>query len=177
MRRDVRKFIGRTRSKIEKLSDSMEKIEKSMGLIAELLTDPSFKADIVNSLFHKLEPNGELFVSRASFNNLINDLILLLDRIELCSESNADSQLKSLVLEIQGILSRNDIKEIRVDRFDPDYCKVVKVIEGSEKEVVLSEVIRRGYICGNKVLRPAEVVVRAIVAFTKKEETTNEEDR
>ena len=177
MRRDVRKFIGRTRSKIEKLSDSMEKTEKSIGLIAELVTDPSFKVNIVNSLFHKLKPNGELFVSRAFFNNLINDLILLLDRIELCSESNADSQLKSLVLEIQGILSRNDVKEISVDRFDPCYCRVIKVIEGSEKEVVLSEIIRKGYICGNKVLRPADVVVKAAVGFTKKEETINEEDR
>ena len=157
--------MSRNKSKINSILKSVRDIEKSTDIMAELVTDPSFKADIVRSVFEKMNASGDIFVLRTIFNILINDLLLLLDRIELLQGSSKDHNLNSIILELNEILQRNDIIEIEAITFNPKYHKVVELIEFPMdmigEEVVIQEVIRKGYICGNRILRPANVAVIA----------------
>lgn len=159
--------------KMDKIVSSISQIEKSIGIIAELVADPSFKTDIVRSAVQKLNVNGEIFVSRTTFETLINDLILLLDRITLMKDSKT-SNLDSVTMELQGILLRNDVTEVKTEKYHPCLHRIVKVIESTGDEVMIVDVIRKGFVYRNKVLRPADVVVKAGKNVNKKGGETNE---
>lgn len=114
------------------------------------LLDDRQKADLIRSL--------EECASFAVIEPFISDLILLLDRVEKIE----DDFSKSVAEELLDILARRNVKRIEVGRtFDSKLHKAISVLKkptATRTEVI--GVSRCGYVFGEKVIRPAEVVVQ-----------------
>ena len=87
----------------------------------------------------------------------IYDLILLLDRVERIEGDFA----KSVEEEILELLGRRGVHKIKVSiEYNPDCNKVIKVIEDPKiSSPKVAAIVRNGYYFGEKVIRPAEVVL------------------
>lgn len=95
----------------------------------------------------------------------LNDLILLLDRME---KTNDEFSI-SVYDELYDILNRRGVSRIKVTTaFDPAINKAVRVYESTEVETLTNkQIVRNGYTLSGKVIRPAEVIVEKPVAKDK----------
>ncbi|MFA5858412.1 MAG: nucleotide exchange factor GrpE [Elusimicrobiota bacterium] len=150
-------------------------------VIAEILQD-AYKNEIVEGVSNKLIGHRESFVDRKILSNIIADLILLNDRLEASikdanllfskATDTQDTNLEWLIFkidsyskEVQNILYQNDVEELTSEsKYNPAIHKVIQVKNtihiNEEKEVV---VVRKGYKMKEKLLRPAEVLVKKYV--------------
>lgn len=99
----------------------------------------------------------------AKFSNLIilSKLISFLENLEKAQNHLQDAGLELVVKELKNIISEQGVDEIKVDvgdEFDPHLAECVEVGVG-ESDNKIVEVIAKGYIMGNRVIRPAKVRV------------------
>ena len=116
------------------------------------------RADYTN-LERRVQDEREGFLKFAN-SVLIVKFLPVLDDLEKAA-SGADEGLKLVLLNLQEVLKSEGVREIKVkkgDDFDPTIMECTVVEGNGEKQKVL-EVIRRGYIMKEKVLRPAQVKV------------------
>jgi molecular chaperone GrpE len=109
-----------------------------------------------------------------SFYNL--DLILnilpVIDNFRVSTEHIPEDQKDShwvvgimhIQRQLENILAENGVKEIEVkvgDNFDPAEHEAVEDREGKKEECknIVKKVIQKGYKIGDRVIRPARVVV------------------
>jgi len=59
----------------------------------------------------------------------------------------------------QKFLEKNNIKEISNLNFDPEYHEAIAQIDSEKESGTIIEVVQKGYLYGDKVLRPAKVIV------------------
>ena len=133
-------------------------------LIEKRLSDAEVSKRAFDRLYEELDrqkKHGAVLDNRP----LYLDLILLADRLESFSgqASEATPALISLRDELREILFRRDIHLIsRVDdTFDPRFQRAVLAedVHAHGKADRVLRTLREGYICGDVVLRPQEVVV------------------
>ncbi len=88
------------------------------------------------------------------------DLLPFLDNLEKAEAFIQDQGLKMVKEQFQQVLTKEGLKEIDLlgKEFDPHLAEAVDVIEG-EKDNMVSGILRKGYILGDKVLRVAQVKV------------------
>lgn len=113
------------------------------------------KADFVNAKKEWSEQLTSLsFFVKADF---IKTLLPIIDAFE-AAEKQADGwqEIKSL---LEGILKKNGFKEIEAlgKDFDPVYHEAMAEVEGEAGKVI--EVVQKGYLLENQVIRPARVKV------------------
>ena len=145
----------------EKLSELSNEISQLKDLFVRRLYEDKNTKIAVEALVNQNEILNNRIYGR-DIDSIVNDLILICDRIE--SNSNCDDFSYSIRDEIIEIFARNGISRIEaneMDNFNPKFHKVVKVIAADEKYLhgVIVYVIRNGYAFGDRVLRHAEVVV------------------
>ncbi|MCL5003835.1 MAG: nucleotide exchange factor GrpE [Patescibacteria group bacterium] len=102
----------------------------------------------------------------AKFSNrlLLARLLTVLDHLELARAHSNDRGLGIIIDDFKSILTGEGLEEIQVkagDSFDPNFQECVEVVAGSEDSKVV-EVVAKGYIIGEKVLRPAKVKVSKV---------------
>lgn len=100
-----------------------------------------------------------------AYCDAISDILPVLDNLERAVQYNSDSEsvakgvemtLKSLI----EILEKNGIKEIDTESFNPEYHNAVMHVEDESKgEGEIVNVLQKGYIKGDKVIRYAMVTV------------------
>lgn len=98
--------------------------------------------------------------------NILLRLMDLLDDLELYLKEDVDNQRKELInfvsskilqiFELEGVV-KLDIKP--GDDYNPDFCEVVHVIENSEMQGKIVDVVRNGYKLKDLIIRVAKVVV------------------
>ena len=102
---------------------------------------------------------------------LYMDLILLLDRIDITKKSATEDStffdfLASIEEEILEILIRRDVEVIRCTdaKFNRKLQQVVEVLETNNEmeNNQVAHVIRRGFKCKERILRPEEVAVHKL---------------
>lgn len=97
----------------------------------------------------------------AKFSNaaLIDKLLAVLDTLEKAQEHLKDKGLNLAVNQFKAILKTEGVEEIQAlgKKFDPILMDCSEVIKG--REGIVAEVIQKGYLLDNKVLRPAKVKV------------------
>ena len=90
---------------------------------------------------------------------LISRLLNVLDNLENLEKHNGDMGLKLTLKEFRQILNEEGLLEIDTlgKDFDSNTMEAIETVEGEERKAV--EVVLKGYMLKNKLLRPAKVKV------------------
>jgi molecular chaperone GrpE len=110
----------------------------------------------------------ESLVARAH-ERLVKELLPVLDDLEralAAAEEHEEAKLEEGVRlvhrELDDALAREGLAEIETDgQFDPHVHEALLSQPSSEEEGTVIEVVQKGYKLGDRVLRPARVVVAA----------------
>lgn len=99
----------------------------------------------------------------SKFSNfvLLERLLDLRDDLERAQTHLKDSGLDMVSKNLQNIISDQGLKEIAVqvgDDFDPNFHECVEVVAG-ESDQKVTQAVGKGYIIGERVVRPAKVKV------------------
>ena len=144
---------GRTNDEI------YEEVAALKDLFARRLMDDKVK----NAAIEKLSASNAALVKaveESQVTGLVKELILLCDRIY--SQPITDEFAYSVLDELLEIMSRRGIEQIRqLDTFDPRIHNAVSVVPATEEcpARAIHQVVRQGYVSGQKVIRPADVIV------------------
>ena len=92
--------------------------------------------------------------------NIINKLLPSLDNLEKVSKHNTDEGLTLSIKSIFEALRGEGLQEIEAlgKKFDPAFMEAIQVKEGKEDDKVI-EIMEKGYMLADKIIRPAKVVV------------------
>ena len=156
-------------TKKEKKSKEKELIE-ALNLKVKELEDKNLRisAEMINSLRRKDEDNAR--VMKYANESLIIDLLTTIDNLERAlniETSNEDitnyqKGMKMIYDSLINTLSKYEVSVIdALDKeFDPTYHQAVMTekVEGKNSGIVI-EVLQKGYIYKDKVIRPAMVKV------------------
>ena len=90
---------------------------------------------------------------------LISRLLNVLDNLENLEKHNGDMGFKLTLKEFRQILNEEGLLEIDTlgKDFDSNTMEAIETVEGEERKAV--EVVLKGYMLKNKLLRPAKVKV------------------
>lgn len=102
----------------------------------------------------------------SKFSNLIllGRLLDLCDDLERAQTHLKDSGLDMVSKNLQNIISDQGLKEINVlvgEEFNPNFQECVEVVSGDKNQRVV-QVLSKGYIMGERLVRPAKVKVSKI---------------
>lgn len=117
---------------------------------------------------------------RASKQGLLSELLLVLDYLEMALQTQCETQEgKNLLFGVEmtrdqmiKFLESQDVKPLESEgAFDPELHQAVETVETAEfDEGQIVETVRRGYKCGEFVLRYAQVKVAAAPGSAEAEE-------
>jgi molecular chaperone GrpE len=83
-------------------------------------------------------------------------------RMEMAPENPVAEGLRHVLEQMEAILARHGVRRIGAagEQFDPDRHEAVSVVETDEvPDRTVMEVARSGFAAGDRVIRPAQVVV------------------
>lgn len=93
---------------------------------------------------------------------VLDDLSRALEAAGLHEEAKLEDGVRLVHRELSGVLAREGLQEISTDSpFDPHVHEALAAIPSEAEEGTILEVVQRGYLLGDRVLRPARVVVAA----------------
>lgn len=78
--------------------------------------------------------------------------------IALKSFSDVPEGIKLIMNKLKSFLESQGIKEIEVDKYDPENHEVISVIENGDGEKV-HDVVSKGYKLGNKIIRYPKIIL------------------
>lgn len=159
--KEVKKEKKKKKDKVKELEDKISKLEQDI-LIS--------KADMIN--YRKRKDDEVSKMLKFCNEDLIKDLLPVIDNFERAiklSEGNTDESFnklsegyKMVYAGLENILAKYEVKAIdgHNKEFDPVYHNAVmtETKEGVEPGMVL-EVLQKGYLYKDKVIRPAMVKV------------------
>lgn len=117
-------------------------------------------ADYQN-LENRIEKQFEQYKIRAN-KNLILKMLDVLDMFDKAEMFVKDAGLKMIKSGFEKALFSEGLKEIVVlnKKFDPNTAECVEVVNGKKEDIVI-EVLRRGYILNDDIIRVATVKVES----------------
>lgn len=100
----------------------------------------------------------EKFVKWANAT-LIDKLLGVLDTLEKAVDHLKDKGLKLALDQFRIVLESEGLKEVKTvaEEFNPETMDAVEMVKGNKNKVV--EVVLKGYMLNDKILRPAKVKV------------------
>ncbi|WP_049546940.1 nucleotide exchange factor GrpE [Streptococcus mitis] len=143
----------------EKVSYIVDKVEDIESLITRRLLEDKAKNSLIEELKQYLIYRQDLDKGE-KFAPFMKQILQVIDRIE-SSEEKSDL-LTSIAEELLQILSLNGLQVIdNSGKIDPSMHEVVNTVavtdEQSENNIV--EVLQKGYLLNNRVLRPSKVTI------------------
>ena len=143
----------------EKVSYIVDKVEDIESLITRRLLEDKAKNSLIEELKQYLIYRQDLDKGE-KFAQFMKQILQVIDRIE-SSEEKSDL-LTSIAEELLQILSLNGLQVIdNSGMIDPSMHEVVNTVaatdEQSENNIV--EVLQKGYLLNNRVLRPSKVTI------------------
>ena len=143
----------------EKVSYIVDKVEDIESLITRRLLEDKAKNSLIEELKQYLIYRQDLDKGE-KFAPFMKQILQVIDRIE-SSEEKSDL-LTSIAEELLQILSLNGLQVIdNSGMIDPSMHEVVNTVaatdEQSENNIV--EVVQKGYLLNNRVLRPSKVTI------------------
>lgn len=135
---------------------------KKKSVKAEKLDDLELKwkralADYAN-LEKRINKEKEVFV-RFCNARLLENLLSVLDDFERAEKHLKDQGLSLAVNKFKEVLQKENLEEIKVEgeEFNPELMEATEIVVGPKNRVV--EVVNKGYLLNNRVLRVAKVKV------------------
>lgn len=100
----------------------------------------------------------EKFVKWANAT-LIDKLLGVLDTLEKAVDHLKDKGLKLALDQFRIVLESEGLKEVKAvaEEFNPETMNAVEMVKGNKNKVI--EVVLKGYMLNDKILRPAKVKV------------------
>jgi molecular chaperone GrpE len=96
---------------------------------------------------------------------VLDDLERALEAAEVHEEARLEDGVRLVHRQLSGVLAGEGLEEIATDiPFDPHVHEALAAIPSSAEEGTILEVVQRGYSLGDRVLRPARVIVAAAPA-------------
>lgn len=143
------------------LEEIYSEVQALKDLFLRRLVDDKIKSAAIDQLAANNDRLSQL-ISDMHFNSFIKELILICDRIEANPE--ADDFDFSIRDELLEVFSRREILPITDNQyFNPSIHNAVKTVPATEETQpgTIAFVQRTGYYQGDKVIRPADVIVAA----------------
>jgi molecular chaperone GrpE len=117
---------------------------------------------------------------------LIRDLLPVVDSVDRATahaEGDTDSEafkegVRMIMEEMPRILENRGLKEIEAagQTFDPNLHEALMQVPSEQEAGTIADVIERGYCLGDRVIRPAKVVVSQGPADVSQESNDNSEE-
>lgn len=97
---------------------------------------------------------------RNATKRIILRLLPILDNIEQAEVFVKDQGLQAIKKQIKQIFEEEGLKELEVlgKEFNPEVAEAIDLVPG-EKNNIMVEVVRKGYMLADKIVRPAQVKV------------------
>lgn len=115
------------------------------------------QADFIN-FKNRVEKEKEEFVKYAN-RELILKFLDVLDNLERASQAGNEG-IKLIYKQFKDILEKEGLEEIdTTGKFDPYYHEVIVVENSDCEEGKIIEVLQKGYILKNKILRHSKVKI------------------
>ena len=119
--------------------------------------------------FRKRNAREQAALSERANERLVKELIPMLDDLGRALEAAADHEeakledgVRLVHRALAELLTKQGLAEIETDgKFDPHVHEALLSQPSDEEEGTVIEVVQKGYKLGDKVLRPARVVVAA----------------
>lgn len=149
-KKDVKKL------EIEKLREELEKVKKETvdfkNKYLRALADYQNFEKRVRAEYESLKQKGK--------QEIIIKLLPVLDNLEKAEIFIKDDGLRQIKDGFYQFLKNEQIEEINVlgKEFNPHLAEAVETVSGKRDNIV-TEVVRKGYQFGNKILRVAQVKV------------------
>lgn len=143
----------------EKVSYIVDKVEDIESLITRRLLEDKAKNSLIEELKQYLIYRQDLDKGE-KFAPFMKQILQVIDRIE-SSEEKSDL-LTSIAEELLQILSLNGLQVIdNSGMIDPSMHEVVNTVAVTDKqsENNIVEVLQKGYLLNNRVLRPSKVTI------------------
>ena len=148
---------------VSELEERMALLEKERD---EYLNDLKRVAADFENYRRRAARDQESLVARAH-ERLVKELLPVLDDLERALEAAAEHEeakleegVRLVHRELAGALSKEGLVEIATNgRFDPHVHEALLSQPSEEDDGAILEVIQKGYRLGDRVLRPARVVI------------------
>ncbi|MFA6404508.1 MAG: nucleotide exchange factor GrpE [Candidatus Paceibacterota bacterium] len=160
---------------IKKLREKLKICEKEK---LEYLTGwQRAKADLINA--RKRDDDDRKEFIRFANEGLLNDILPVLESWDSAMNHKESWEkgdpswrqgMESIINQLKGVLSNNGLAEINPlgEKFDHSKHESVshKIVDDAKLDQMILDVVQKGYSLGDKILKPAKVVVaeyRAVV--------------
>ena len=139
--------------------DEKEQIVKDLELKNEELTNNWKRALADYQNLEKRADSQRRDSIKQGVKEFVRELLVVLDSLYKADKHLNDQGLKLAINEFEEILKKHGIIEIDTlnKTFDPVVMECIEVANGEEGKVV--EELRKGYLFGEVLLRPAQVKV------------------
>ncbi len=141
---------------IKKLREELEKVKSE----ASEYKNKYLRALADYQNYENRLQDERLRIEQRAINQLILKLLPFIDNLEKAEVFFKDPGLKMIKDNFYKMLSELGLKEINLvgKEFDPHLAEAVEVVKG-DKDNMVTEVIRKGYILNDIILRVAQVKV------------------
>ncbi len=149
--------------RVEELERRLEEVERERD---EYLTDLKRLAADFENYRKRAARDQESLVARAH-ERLVKELLPVLDDLERALEAAAGHEeakleegVRLVARELENALAKEGLVEIETDgRFDPHVHEALLSQPSDKDEGAILQVLQKGYRLGDRVLRPARVVI------------------
>lgn len=154
--------------RIEEIEEIVETVEEPAAEVPPAPDDAYLRlaADFDN--FRKRVAREQADLSRRANERLLGELLPVIDDLERAleaatahEEATLEEGVRLVHRSLSGLLERHGLSEIEADGpFDPHVHEALltRAAEGAEQGSVV-QVLQKGYRLGDRVLRPARVIV------------------
>lgn len=144
------------------LAELMESMESLNDLFKRRLLQDRQKQEMYDKLYAELETARKAADAVQSLP-LLRDLMHVLDRFDRYQGSDAEF-VDHATQELLELLRRQGVEPIALQvgaPFDPAICEVIEtqLVEDEAWHSLVLQIVRRGYRQGERVLRPAHVIL------------------
>jgi len=145
--------------------ENAEKIKKERDECKKLAEDylagwKRERADFIN--FKRDESERIQKSVKLSEKEIVKNFLLILDSLYLLEKHSKNIEgFSNVNKQISAFLDSMKVKEIDClnKEFDPNLHEAVEVIEGKEEIPIVVEIVQKGYIMDNMVVRPVKVKI------------------
>jgi len=140
---------------VKKLKSKLKECQKEKE---EYLTQVQrTRADLIN--FQRRQEQTLEELRKYGQENFVRELLPVLDSLRIGTKENQG--IKQIKEQLENILKKYGLKEIKTrdEKFNPEFHEAIEQVKSEKEEGMVAEEIQKGYMLGDKVLRPSKVKV------------------
>src|SRR5215208_703500 len=161
--------------RVRELEERIEALEQELAAVQaerdERLNDPQRVAADFDNYRKRAQRDQENLVARAH-ERLVKELLPVVDDLERALDAAAEHEeakleegVRFVHRNLAEVLAREGLAEVETNgRFDPHVHEALLTQPSEAEEGSVIDVVQKGYRLGDRVLRPARVVVAAAPA-------------